>query len=293
MSHCFDYSNKRVVITGAGSPARWTPRFQEAGLTVGHVVPSPRLARKACDAGVDFLVAESSEAGGHVRAGGLATLSLVPQVVDAVSVPVVAAGGIADGRGVVAALAMGASGVQMGTRFVATQECEAHPAFKGCVVRADAEEAVLYGPTRQLSRGLTTPPVRRMLDLAAEGASQERLAEERGRDRTVLAVHLGVAHVDLVLVREGELLASVHHAITAPEDAVYRSVHLLHALELDSNTPLQLSGLVKPAGPVHRAFQRHFDKVDLHYGRFIPAIGPVTGLHRQQFLPLIQLIRCA
>jgi enoyl-[acyl-carrier protein] reductase II len=181
----------RVVITGAGSPAHWTPRFQEAGLIVGHVVPSPRLARKACDAGVDFVVAESSEAGGHVRAGGLATLSLVPQVVDAVPVPVVAAGGIADGRGVVAALALGAGGVQMGTRFVATQECEAHPAFKGCVVRADAEEAVLYGPTSQLSRGLTTPPVRRMLDLAAEGASQERLAEERGRDRARRGCVLG------------------------------------------------------------------------------------------------------
>ena len=172
-----------VVITGAGSPARWTRVFKDAGRVVGHVIPSPRMASKANDSGVDFVVAESTEAGGHIRAGGLATMSLVPQVVDAVPIPVVAAGGIADGRGVAAALTLGASAVQLGTRFVATQECEAHAAFKAGLVRAEGEDAVLYGPPGFLSRGLNTPPVRRMVEMAEEGASSDELRRVRGTDR--------------------------------------------------------------------------------------------------------------
>jgi len=119
------------------------------------------------------------------------------------------------------------------------------------------------------------------------------LREERGRNRCALGVHLGKSAVDLVLADSGDLQASVHHLVSSPEDAVYRSVHLLHALGLGAEVPIQLSGFVKPTGPIHQSFQQHFEKVDLHYGRFIPAMGEVTGLHRQQFLPLIQLIRCA
>ena len=180
-----------VVITGAGSPRRFTGRLQEAGAIVGHVVPSPSLARKAEASGVDFVIAESIEAGGHVRPGGLATVSLVPQVADAVSVPVVAAGGIADARGVVAALALGAAGVQMGTRFIATRECGAHPAFKGCIVRAGEEDAVLHGPRGHFSRALRTPPVERMLSLSEAGADDAELLEVRGRDRARRGCVLG------------------------------------------------------------------------------------------------------
>ncbi len=172
-----------VVITGAGSPARLTSVFQGAGRMVGHVVPSPELAVKAHRAGVDFLIAESVEAGGHVREGGLATMSLVPQVVDAVPIPVVAAGGIADGRGIAAALTLGASAVQLGTRFVATQECTAHPAYKGSIIRASAEETALYGPRGHVSRGLLTPPVKRMVEMAATGVGDDAIREERGVDR--------------------------------------------------------------------------------------------------------------
>lgn len=172
-----------VIITGAGSPSRYTSTLKAAGRMVGHVVPSPRLALKAEGAGVDFIVAESSEAGGHIRPGGLATLSLIPQVVDAVSVPVVAAGGIVDGRGVAAALALGASAVQLGTRFVATVECEAHPAFKKSLVRAGSEDAVVYGPPGQVSRGLATPAVQRMVEMEQAGATADELREVRGTDR--------------------------------------------------------------------------------------------------------------
>src|SRR5690606_14879774 len=121
---------------GAGSPRRFSADLSAAGCVVGHVVPSAELARKALEAGVHFVVAESLESGGHVRSGGLATLSLVPQVVDAVPCPVAAAGGIVDARGVLAVLALGAGGAQMGTRLVATRECEAHSAYKRALIEA-------------------------------------------------------------------------------------------------------------------------------------------------------------
>ena len=186
LAHVILAERPPVVITGAGSPAKWTSTFKEAGLLVGHVVPSARLAQKSHAAGVDFVVAESNEAGGHVRPQGLATLSLVPQVVDAVPIPVVAAGGITDGRGVAAALALGASAVQLGTRFVATQECEAHAAFKQSLVAAGSEDPVLYGPEGKISRGLATPAVQHMVELAREGASAEELRAARGIERARL-----------------------------------------------------------------------------------------------------------
>lgn len=119
------------------------------------------------------------------------------------------------------------------------------------------------------------------------------LREERQRGRTALAVHLREEVVDLVLLTDAGLQASVRHAAETPEDAVYRSVHLLHTLGFGDDVAIQLGGAVQPSDAVHKAFQRHFGSVDLHYGRFIPALGAVTGLHRQHFLPVIQLIRCA
>ena len=119
------------------------------------------------------------------------------------------------------------------------------------------------------------------------------IREERQRDRAALAVHLRDDMVDWVLLSKKGLQASVSHAAATPEDAVYRAVHLLNALGFGDDVAIQLSGDVKPAGGVHQAFQRHFEKADLHYGKFIPALGPVTALHRQHFLPVIQLIRCA
>ena len=146
-----------------------------------------------------------------------------------------------------------------------------------------------HGLRQRISKQVPRVVFRHPRSVLAEGF----LREERGRDRSALGVHLGRSGVDLVLSVKGQLQASVHHSVTSPEDAVYRSVHLLHAMGLDAKIPIQISGWVKPSGPVHQSFQRHFEKVDLHYGRFIPALGEVTGLHRQQFLPLIQLIRCA
>ncbi len=126
----------RIVVTAAGNPKTVMPALHGAGIVVMHVVASVDQARKVEAAGVNVIVAEGGESGGMVARDRVSTLVLVPMVVDAVKVPVVAAGGIADGRGLVAALALGAQGVQLGTRFIATPECEAPDVWKQAIIRA-------------------------------------------------------------------------------------------------------------------------------------------------------------
>jgi enoyl-[acyl-carrier protein] reductase II len=172
-----------VVFTSAGNPAAHTARFKAAGRTVVHVVSSARFARKAEAAGVDAVVAEGFEAGGHNGREETTTLCLVPQVVGSVSLPVLAAGGIAGGRAMLAAMALGAEGVQIGSRFVASLESSAHPGFKARVVAADE------GDTRLMLKALT--PVRLLRNkfsaavAAAEsaGAGAAELRDLLGRGR--------------------------------------------------------------------------------------------------------------
>lgn len=125
-----------VVTTSAGSPATLTSLLKDAGIKVFHVVPSPSLALKAAQASVDGVVAEGGESGGVQAAHAVSTLALVPQVVEVVVVPVVAAGGIHDGRGYAAAFAMGARGVQIGTRLMLTEECQIHSNVKRALLEA-------------------------------------------------------------------------------------------------------------------------------------------------------------
>jgi enoyl-[acyl-carrier protein] reductase II len=174
----------KVVVTAAGNPALYTSRFKEAGTKVLHLVAAVRHAQSAEKRGVDAVIAEGYEAGGHNGLDELTTLTLVPQVVDAVTIPVVAAGGIADARGVVAALALGAEGVQMGTRFVATRECGAHQNFKDAIVKAsDTDTAITgrkLGPTRILKNEIAV----KLLDMEATGASAEELLAFIGSSRS-------------------------------------------------------------------------------------------------------------
>ena len=174
----------KVVVTAAGNPALYTSRFKEAGIKVLHLVAAVRHAQSAEKRGVDAVIAEGYEAGGHNGLDELTTLTLVPQVVDAVAIPVVAAGGIADARGVVAALALGAEGVQMGTRFVATRECGAHQNFKDAIVKAsDTDTAITgrkLGPTRILKNEIAV----KLLDMEATGASAEELLAFIGSSRS-------------------------------------------------------------------------------------------------------------
>lgn len=176
----------KVVVTAAGNPALYTSRFKEAGMKVLHLVAAVRHAQNAERRGVDAVIAEGYEAGGHNGLDELTTFTLTPQVVDAVAIPVVAAGGIADARGVVAALALGADGVQMGTRFVATRECAAHQNFKEAILKAsDVDTAITgrkLGPTRILKNEVAT----KILEMETAGASVEELLAfiGSGRSRT-------------------------------------------------------------------------------------------------------------
>ena len=133
----------RVVTTGAGNPGRYVPAWKEAGIKVFPVVAAPILAKRLERYGVDGFIAEGTESGGHI--GELTTMALVPQVADAVSVPVVAAGGIADGRQMAAALALGACGVQVGTVLLASEECPIHENYKQAVVKAGPNDTVVTG----------------------------------------------------------------------------------------------------------------------------------------------------
>ncbi|HRO40699.1 MAG TPA: nitronate monooxygenase [Flavobacteriales bacterium] len=132
-----------IVFTSAGNPATWTGKLKEAGIIVVHVVASVKFALKAEQAGVDAVVAEGFEAGGHNGREETTTMVLVPMVCDAVQVPVIAAGGIADGRTMLAAMVLGADAVQMGTRFACSEESSAHPAFKKHVLDSREGDTVL------------------------------------------------------------------------------------------------------------------------------------------------------
>lgn len=164
----------KVVTTGAGSPAPYMEMWKEAGIVVIPVVPSVKIAKKMEAIGADAVVAEGTEAGGHV--GETTTMAIVPQVVDAVSIPVIAAGGVGDGRGIAAVFALGAQGVQVGTRFLATVECPTHENFKKAVIEAiDTDTLVtgrsLGGPVRSIKNEMT----QKYLELEKISASRDEL----------------------------------------------------------------------------------------------------------------------
>lgn len=163
-----------VVTTGAGTPEKYMDIWKEAGIKVIPVVASVAMAKRMERCGADAVVAEGTEAGGHI--GENTTMVLVPQIVDSVQIPVIAAGGIADGRGMAAAFMLGAEGVQMGTRFVATNEAEVHENYKQCIIRAKDIDSRVTGratghPVRALRNNMTTEYIR----LEKEGASFEEL----------------------------------------------------------------------------------------------------------------------
>jgi enoyl-[acyl-carrier protein] reductase II len=173
----------KTVITSAGSPAKYTALLKKEGITVIHVVSSSKFALKAQDAGVDAVIAEGFEAGGHNGREETTTLCLIPQVCEAVEIPVVAAGGISSGKSLYAMLALGADGVQIGSRFVASAESSAHSAFKQKVVDSKEGDTLLtlkeLAPVRLIKNGFY-----QAVDQAyAKGATTEELRELLGRGR--------------------------------------------------------------------------------------------------------------
>jgi enoyl-[acyl-carrier protein] reductase II len=181
----------RIVFTSAGNPKTWTPVLKEKGITVVHVVSSAKFALKSQEAGVDAVVAEGFEAGGHNGREETTSMVLIPMVADAVQIPVIAAGGIGSGRAMAAAFALGASGVQVGSRFVATPEASSHMNFKEAVLNAGEGDTMLslkkLAPVRLLKNAFFDAV--RTAEL--KGASPEELALLLGRGRAKLGMFEG------------------------------------------------------------------------------------------------------
>ena len=187
-----------VVTTGAGDAGIYIPKFKQAGIKVAPVVASVTLAKRLERAGADAIVAEGMESGGKI--GEITTIVLVPQVVDSVRIPVVAAGGIGDGRGLATALALGAQGVQMGTRFVCSDECIGHPRYKERILKARDSSTVVTGQsTGNMVRCLQNKLTHQFMALEKAGASKWEL-ELFGRGR----MYLGLIEGD---IDEGLLLS--------------------------------------------------------------------------------------
>ena len=165
-----------VVATGAGNPGKYMEALKEAGIKILPVIASVAMAQKVEKQGADAVIAEGTEAGGHI--GEITTMCLTPQIVDAVNIPVVCAGGIADVRGAVAAFALGADGIQVGTKFICSTECIAHDNYKQAVIKAKDRDAVVTGrstgaPVRALKNKLTKEYQR----LEAENASAQEIEQ--------------------------------------------------------------------------------------------------------------------
>lgn len=206
-----------IVFTSAGNPKIWTEKLKNAGIIVVHVVSSVKFALKAEACGVDAIVAEGFEAGGHNGRDETTTLCLIPMVCEQVKIPVIAAGGIGTGRGMLAAMNLGADGVQIGSRFVTTSESSAHNSFKRAVVEAKEGDTQLtlkeLTPVRLLKNGFFN----QLQEAYAEGAEVEKLSELLGRGRAKQGMFEG----DMT---EGELeigqIAGLIHAIKPAADVV-------------------------------------------------------------------------
>jgi enoyl-[acyl-carrier protein] reductase II len=181
----------KIVFSSAGHPGKFIKQLKENNIKVAHVIPSVKHALKAEEVGCDAVVGEGVEAGGHNGINETTTISLIPQLVDALKIPVIAAGGIADGRGILAALSLGAEGVQIGTRFAATVESSAHPNYKQKVVEAKDDGTVLAFKKIGLVRMLKNDFSDRALKAEKEGWDEVKLKELLGAKRERLGIFEG------------------------------------------------------------------------------------------------------
>ena len=188
----------KIVFTSAGNPKTWTNHLKSHGITVVHVVSNVKFATKCQEAGVDAIVAEGFEAGGHNGREETTTLVLIPQVKKAITIPLIAAGGIGSGKAMTAAFALGAEGVQIGSRFVTTQESSAHINFKNAIVEAKEGDTQLSLKQLTPVRLLKNPFSEKVSELEKKGASVEELSNLLGRGRAKKGMFEG----DLI---EGEL----------------------------------------------------------------------------------------
>jgi enoyl-[acyl-carrier protein] reductase II len=205
----------KIVFTSAGNPKTWTRHFKEHGITVVHVVSSSRFALKAEEAGCDAVVAEGFEAGGHNGREETTTMVLIPAVTKAVSIPVIAAGGIATGRQMLAAMVMGAEGVQMGSRFVASEEASSHMQFKQAVVHAAEGDTQLSLKKLTPVRLLKNKFFQQIQEAEMRGASEEELKQILGRARAKKGMHEG--DLDEGELEIGQVSALLNEILPAAE----------------------------------------------------------------------------
>lgn len=210
----------KIVFTSAGNPKTFTSKLKAHGITVVHVVSSVKFALKAQEAGVDAIVAEGFEAGGHNGREETTTFTLIPMVKEKISIPLIAAGGIATGRGMLAAMVLGADGVQIGSRFVASEESSAHPNFKKAVI--EAEDGDTYLTLKELApvRLLRNKFFDSVMELYATNPTRDQLVQHLGRARAKLGMFEGN-------LEEGELeigqIAGLIHDIK-PASQIVRAI---------------------------------------------------------------------
>lgn len=217
-----------AVTTGAGNPGKYMDALKDRGIKVLPIAPSVALARRLESIGADAIIGEGMEAGGHI--GELTTMVLTPQLVDAVSVPVVAAGGIADGRGVAAAFALGADGVQVGTRFMCAEECTIHPDVKRRIVKAKDRDTVVTG----YSTGHPVRVIKNKLSKMLEELDRDNRVEELealGSGKLALAMREGDLDMGSVMAgQSAALVCSIEPAAAIIEDMMRGAKDAMRAM---------------------------------------------------------------
>ena len=205
----------KIVFTSAGNPKTWTSTLKQNGITVVHVVPSSKFAKKAEDAGCDAVVAEGFEAGGHNGREETTTMVLIPLVKDAVKIPVIAAGGIATGRAMLAAFALGAEGVQIGTRFAASVEASIHENFKKKIIESGEGDTILAMKKIVPVRMIKNKFYQQVQEAEDRGASAEELKQILGRARAKRGMFEGDLEEGELEI--GEVSALIHDIKPAAE----------------------------------------------------------------------------
>ncbi|WP_373073433.1 NAD(P)H-dependent flavin oxidoreductase [Zeaxanthinibacter enoshimensis] len=205
----------KIVFTSAGNPGTWTSYLKEKGITVVHVISSVKFALKSQQVGVDAIVAEGFEAGGHNGRDETTTMTLIPAVREKIGIPLIAAGGIGDGRAMLAAMILGADGVQVGSRFVASEEASSHPAFKKMVVDAKEGDTLLTLKELAPVRLLKNKFFKDIEQAYARGASVEELKTLLGRARAKKGMFEG--DLDEGELEIGQVSATIHDIRPAAE----------------------------------------------------------------------------
>ena len=224
-----------IVFTSAGNPNTWTKELKSNNIKVVHVVSSVKFALKAEFSGVDAVVAEGFEAGGHNGREETTTLCLVPDVVNAINIPLIAAGGIVDGKSMLSAMILGADGVQMGTRFVACKESSAHDSFKNMVLKAKEGDTKLtlkeLTPVRMLNNNF----YREIVQLYQENASKEKLLKKLGKGRAKKGMYEGdLINGELEIGQASSQIREVYSAAQIIKDIMIEFKKLKQQINIES-----------------------------------------------------------